>query len=837
MFDDKIVKLKKEQFIEAESIAYLINDDQKRKLSFVNNCALFAFKNYVTKNKYKYDPVTKINLFRVPTVYEKFEISDLYIGNTRFDVRVSLNGNVFPIPKVHIKNSIAADFYVVFKGTKNPLKCEALGYIKKDDLVFDSQDKNYYYISTSILKPIQDLKKETDSFTKSIRNFYETEHKMSIENFATFLDGELEESKTQDLIEHLLECEECRGLFVEYSFLEDVLSAVNHYPDLKDKLGEEIKQLEAALQEQPVELEAQQPVEETSIEEAPTEETQIEEIHSEETPSEEIPTEEAPAEETPVEENIIQEVPEEEAPVEETPAEENIIQEVPEEEVPVEETPAEENIIQEVPEEEVPVEETPVEESNIEPIVEPVIEPIAEPFAEPTVETPSFEENSQEELVNIQEEEEQINLDNVELNEEETLNIDEENIVVEPVQEVNEEPVLETAQETTAQGEQEITVQEENSQEETFDFSEASINEENISSEPTKEEVPQEEIHQEDNNEYIIVEEQPSLELVNEEESFVDANPEPIELANNNENDMLVINETETINITEPDNNIQEQNSGLELQIPENDNIQQNSEFSSETKYDNNWNELFTNNSSLEEQNIEPVRGELQNQYTEEPVNAIANKDIESIYNEENIKPDMSEQAVSSEIETSVKKNKKPLGVAIAVASAVIVISVAIAGFSFMGGKSKPTANNNTQDFTPPIQTSENSDINQSITNAFSNNQNALKVTNVSWLKNKNLEVTTELKEYLSALGIAIWDDLDNDIKTVQGYNVVNPTKIIIKINKKGEISNIINAESCGAEEVDGVILQSVKDAASQIPPSAYSITGKDINLILVVNF
>ena len=154
MFEDEIIKLRKEQFVEAESVAYLIKDEQKRKLAFANTCCLFAFKNYVEKNRYKYEPVTNINLFRVPIIAEKYGISDLYLGNTRVDVRVSLDGKVFPIPKAHIKYSYAADYYVVYKGTRNPLKCEGIGYVSRENLIFDSQDDTYYYISVAILNPL-----------------------------------------------------------------------------------------------------------------------------------------------------------------------------------------------------------------------------------------------------------------------------------------------------------------------------------------------------------------------------------------------------------------------------------------------------------------------------------------------------------------------------------------------------------------------------------------------------------------------------------------------------------------------------------------------------------
>ena len=179
MFEDEIIKIKKEQFIEAESVAYLIKDELKRKLAFANTCCLFAFKNYVEKNKYKYEPITNINLFRVPLIAEKYGISDLYLGNIRVDVRVSLDGKVFPIPKEHIQNSLAADYYVIYKGTKNPLKCEGIGYISKDDLVFESKDNDYYYVSVAILNPLNEFKATINNLKTEDKTFYETEHRLA----------------------------------------------------------------------------------------------------------------------------------------------------------------------------------------------------------------------------------------------------------------------------------------------------------------------------------------------------------------------------------------------------------------------------------------------------------------------------------------------------------------------------------------------------------------------------------------------------------------------------------------------------------------------------------
>ena len=368
MFEDEnVIKMKKDQFIEAESVAYLVEDELKRKLAFANTCCLFAFKNYAEKNKYKYEPVTNINLFRVPMVVQKYGISDLYLGNARIDVRASLDGKVFPVPKCHIKNSLAADFYVVFKGTKNPLKCEGIGYIKKEDLIFDSQDDEYYYISVAILNPLADLKAEINNFQKEPKTFYETEHRLSHENFGAFLDGELDEVKSLDLIEHLIECENCRAVFVEYSFLEDVLTAVQYYPDLKSKIENFIEEKEK-VQEPVVELAEENASEPENVIEpeivpviVPAEE--ITEIVSGETAPEETPFEETVSEESSDEGIIVDEIETDniltdEITIDETPTE---VEEYNFDDVSVENVSEEEENI--LAQENVTMEELPQEET------------------------------------------------------------------------------------------------------------------------------------------------------------------------------------------------------------------------------------------------------------------------------------------------------------------------------------------------------------------------------------------------------------------------------------------------------------------------------------------
>ena len=677
MFDDKIVKLKKEQFVEAESIAYLIEDADKRKIAFVNTCALFAFKNYAEKNKYIYDPITNINLFRVPAVYEKFEISDVYIGDARVDGRVSFDEKVFPIPKTHIQNSIAADYYVVYKATKNPLKCEGVGYIKKEDLVFDSHDDTYYYISVNILNPIEDLKKEIKDFKKENKIFYETEHKIATENFGAFLDKELDDIKSLDLIEHLLNCENCRSKFVEYSFLEDVLTAVKHYPDLKEQLENDMN---------------------------------------------------------------------------------------PPAEIPI--------------------------------------------TAEPTEAEISLKDSYQNEEIDFSSNEIiDINASNEEIYTDDNVSIDESDNLI---------------------------IQEDNSY---VDLSSSSIIADDTSNEnlliEEKENIDIEDIKI--NNiieEYVPDDKTGNTEILPaEQENNIENSEIGVELDIMPQHDESPAIEIENIELNTEPNTV----------IEDNKNIKNQEEISApEITYDTNWNELFSGNSKPKKEKEDYEQSQPEVYFADEQdINSTVNSDIESVYNEENIMTDMSEDEISKEIKTHVDKTKSPMGVSIAVVIAII-LAIGAAGF-FVFHKSSGMLSQNkdssSENFTPPIDTSNSENMNQAMTNAFSDNQNTLEISNISWQKPEKLVLTNDLKEYLSALGASVWDDLDNDIQSVQGYIASNPAKILVKINTKGEIDSVKVKESSGSAEIDDVIVQAIKKNGAKLTPAAYSILNKNIDLILLVNF
>ena len=206
---------------------------------------------------------------------------------------------------------------------------------------------------------------------------------------------------------------------------------------------------------------------------------------------------------------------------------------------------------------------------------------------------------------------------------------------------------------------------------------------------------------------------------------------------------------------------------------------------------------------------------------------------------EENVEQTIPEELIDTTMEQTSKKEKKSKSVVIVAASIVILAAVCTGGF-FMANYFMGSSNNfsnetslNNQNQNGPVA----NDINRAMTNAFSDVNQTLNVTKLSWNINISANQTTELKEYMMTMGKMISDEIDNNIMSVQGYIAEKPMKISILVDKKGEVKNIKVSDSCGTEEVDNMLLKSTKSVIESNPPAKYGVSGENINLTLVVNF
>ncbi len=110
------------------------------------------------------------------------------------------------------------------------------------------------------------------------------------------------------------------------------------------------------------------------------------------------------------------------------------------------------------------------------------------------------------------------------------------------------------------------------------------------------------------------------------------------------------------------------------------------------------------------------------------------------------------------------------------------------------------------------VQPKRTSDSNKAIANAFSNGQSGVSLRGVNWLCNVELFTDKSFKAYLQ--------ELDSIFKMNFKKNILNATdspsqdKMSVKlaVDKNGTLQRVEISESSGSEQIDDIVLQSIKE-------------------------
>ena len=216
---------------------------------------------------------------------------------------------------------------------------------------------------------------------------------------------------------------------------------------------------------------------------------------------------------------------------------------------------------------------------------------------------------------------------------------------------------------------------------------------------------------------------------------------------------------------------------------------------------------------------------------------------------------------------TSSMQSKK----AIIVATALVTIIAATSAFIFL----KPKNNDNlsttdtnapTSDIldttpvnTPPQDTKnilENNtpDINKTVSTQnqkkelskeIKNNtikkstptESVLDVKKLVWDVPNNLSYNTKIQNYLRSAGKSIKLRLSADLLLTSEYAYTNQVKVSLILNKDGSVKEANISNSSGSNEIDKIVLQSVKDTLNVVKPPSEEIKTPDFNLNLIIYF
>lgn len=128
-------------------------------------------------------------------------------------------------------------------------------------------------------------------------------------------------------------------------------------------------------------------------------------------------------------------------------------------------------------------------------------------------------------------------------------------------------------------------------------------------------------------------------------------------------------------------------------------------------------------------------------------------------------------------------------------------------------------------------------DLNKSITNVFSDQPAALTITKISWEVSQSLANDDSFRNYLQVAGKNLQMNLQNDLSYTTEINYNPKVKVSFEISKDNTIKRIQVTESSGSEQIDNVVLQSIKETLKYVnAPNIKDYKG-NYNLSVVVFF
>ena len=212
----------------AKIYSSLIKDEFQRKRAYASITALYAFSNLISQTKYNIQKA--MTMFRNPELNEKYEISDIYINNWHIDVRVETDADAFIIPRIHEEFSIEPDFYAIVKVDSSLKTAKLLGFANPKTMKKEPLDYHYYVVSnTNIINyesflNIVKYKKELD--------LKEEDHKFFLNNYLGVIDQEIDAISLKRILRHLFQCPKCRAEFCCFTGFEMVNCNLGKYPEI-----------------------------------------------------------------------------------------------------------------------------------------------------------------------------------------------------------------------------------------------------------------------------------------------------------------------------------------------------------------------------------------------------------------------------------------------------------------------------------------------------------------------------------------------------------------------------------------------------------------------------
>lgn len=112
-----------------------------------------------------------------------------------------------------------------------------------------------------------------------------------------------------------------------------------------------------------------------------------------------------------------------------------------------------------------------------------------------------------------------------------------------------------------------------------------------------------------------------------------------------------------------------------------------------------------------------------------------------------------------------------------------------------------------------------------------------ISVNKLVWDVPSNLSYSNKFQNYLRTAGKSIKLSLSADLLLATEYAYTNQVKVSLKLSKDGTVQDAKVLSSSGSNQIDTIVLQSVKDTLNVVKPPVDEIKTPDFNLSLIIYF
>ncbi len=219
MVRENLITIEENDRLEAGAAVNSLNNAPVRNRAYVNSLGSeLALKYLASLN---IDVRDLPNIHSIKRILGEFDISDIILPNIHIDVRVVYDENVIFIPKSHFEYNLVPDIYLVLKLAEDNSSAEFLGFFEPKLINKNNANKNYYFIEKEKLSAPSDLKNYIENSKKNTGGAISDDELSTCENLIVSIsDGRIPRNEKKYLISQLLKSPDLREKFIEYENFE-----------------------------------------------------------------------------------------------------------------------------------------------------------------------------------------------------------------------------------------------------------------------------------------------------------------------------------------------------------------------------------------------------------------------------------------------------------------------------------------------------------------------------------------------------------------------------------------------------------------------------------------